>query len=228
MTIESKINLLQNNILHSEKCYDIVTYRLLQNHNLQNTILKNEKEINDKSFIDLLDRLVNLFRNQFYEINSTEYNINCIIDSNINRIENYLLSNIDVYDNNNIKYIKEQSYKLFISNFIHNLRYIDLFENILNERNIKIKDIDNYSLDECTKIVQLLSDFVFCMKGRDIIVYLFQDIEKDIEYHLKNNEDKKYSDDYHKNIVINHYKIQYERMIDSYNNKKEYLKYFEY
>lgn len=228
MTIESKINLLQNNILHSEKCYDIVTYRLLQNHNLQNTILKNEKEINDKSFIDLLDRLVNLFRNQFYEINSTEYNINCIIDSNINRIENYLLSNINVYDNNNIKYIKEQSYKLFISNFIHNLRYIDLFENILDERNIKIKSIDNYSLDECTKIVQLLSDLVFCMRGRDIIVYLFQDIEKDIEYHLKNNEDKNYSDDYHKNIVINHYKIQYERMIDSYNNKKEYLKYFEY
>jgi len=190
-------------------------------------ILKNEKEINNISFIDLLDRLVNLFRNEFYEINSTEYSISCIIDSNINRVEKYLLSNVDVYDNNNIKYIKEQSYKLFISNFINNLRYVETFKNILNERNIKVKVIDEYSLDECTEIVRLLSNLVFCLKCRNIVSYLFQDIEKDIEYHLKENSEKKYNDDYYKIKVIDHYKTQYEIIMDSYNNKKKYLKYFE-
>lgn len=225
--IESKIDLLQNSILHSQKSYDIVTYRLLQNHNLKNMILNNAKEINDISFINLLDRLVNLFRNEFYEINSTEYNMSCIIDSNLNRVEKYLLSNIDIYDNNNIKYIKEQSYKLFISNFINNLRYVGTFKIILDERNIQFKNIDEYSLDECIDIVRLLSDLIFCTKCRNIVSYLFQDIEKDIEYHLKENNEKKYSDNYYKIKVIDHYKTQYEIIIDSYNSKKEYLKYFD-
>jgi len=227
MIIESKINLLQDDILHSQKNYDIVTYRLLQNPDLKNTILKNEKTISNKNFIDLLDRFVNIFRNQFFNINSIEYNISCIIDSNINRMEKYLLSNMNIYDNKNIKYIKEQSYKLFISNFLNNLKYIDVCSNALSERNIKIKSIDDYSLDECTMVVEFLSDLVFCMKGRNVVVYLFQNIEKDIEHYVKNNKDKKYSDKYYKDKVIEHYKTQYETIIESYNSKKEYLKYFD-
>ena len=142
-------------------------------------------------------------------------------------MEKYLLSNMDIYDNKNIKYIKEQSYKLFISNFLNNLKYIDVCSNALSERNIKNKSIDDYSLDECTMVVEFLSDLVFCMKGRNVVVYLFQNIEKDIEHYVKNNKDKKYSDKYYKDKVIEHYKMQYETIIESYNNKKEYLKYFD-
>lgn len=241
MSMENKKVILKNIILNSEHCYDMTIYRLLNKDCLDDIINKIDnipvvsnvditKVITaDEQFIQLLDRLLFCFKDVFFISGSTQYIIETIICTNKSRIKRYLLSKHYLGDNNYIDFFNDSICRIFISNFIQNSKYISLISSLLKKEKIKAKDTDEYTLDEVFKIVTLLSDLVFCSHGRYCVVYLFYNIDYEINNHteaVNNNRKCKRIKRHYKETLIEHYKDQYELIIKDYIQRKKYLKYF--
>ncbi len=62
--------------------------------------------------------------------------------------------------------IKENIFKIIIGNFITNAKYISSIKTFLVENKIKLKNLQDYNLKECVKIIVLLSDIVFLFTGK--------------------------------------------------------------
>lgn len=232
MILETKRDLLRVLVLENGYYLDSTTYRLLKIKGLQNVISKiNEKsliynvntegELNASNFINLLNRFVEIFKDVFINMLSTDYIIEIIIDSNKKLVEDYFFN----FDNSDKK-IVEKIYKLIINNFISNSKYINCIKELLNERKIKLKEVDNYSLEESKDILKLLSDLAICKRNRSDNIVLFENIEQKLNNLKEGRANKKYNYDYYKNICINNYENKYSNIYNAFNKKKKYLKYF--
>lgn len=126
------------------------------------------------------------------------------------------------------KNIKEKIFKIMISNFIKNAKYVPSIEVFLNENDIKLKKIEDYSLKESEKIVRLLSDLSFCTRGRGAF-YLFLSIEMNLQEYLEKkakSKSKKYTLEDRKNMYVNDKIEEYNKIFNSYYKKNKYLRYF--
>lgn len=82
----------------------------------------------------------------------------------------------------------------------------------------------NYSHEESLKIIQLMSDLVFCQR-KISVSYLFTNIGKHIEL-LKNNSKNEKNFNNRKEKYLNSVNRDYEIIIKDYEYKKPYLIYF--
>lgn len=241
MNVEKKKKLLKEIVLNSKYSYDMLVYRLLSKNVLDDIITKIDNvpvECNidssewisaDEQFIQLLDRFICYFRNTFFTICSSEYIIEMIINTNKDRIREYLLSKHYLGDNNYIDFFNESIYKIFISNFVQNSSYIPLINNLFIKEKLEIKNINDYNLNEILKIVTLISDLLLCSNGKNSVIYIFYNIDYESNQYIEKNKSKKKNKNNRKEYkikLIEHYTYQYELIIKNYIQKKKYLKYF--
>lgn len=240
MILETKKELLKYKILHNVLFNDIITYKLLRFDYFDNAIDNiNEmsfyndididtSEITAEQFINLLDLFIKTIKKYFFNLASIELIIENIIENNIEMINEYLSSKYNVDDEKHINILEEKIFKIIISNFIDNATTIPSIQNFLKEHNINIKPVNDYSYSESSKILHLLSDLVFCLRGRKKYFYLFENINYKLENYLERPTRKKtkYGIDYYKEKYINDYISNYDFIFKSYNSKKKYLKYF--
>lgn len=240
MTLEAKKELLKYKILNDRYFHDVITYKILRYNYFNNVIEKisdmsfynnidvDNNEINANQFIDLLKLFIKTIKKFFFNPTSVELVICGIIEDNIDMMDEYLSLKYKVNDDKHIKILEEKIYKIIISNFIDNATIITSINTFLEENSISIKPINDYSYSESSKILHLLSDLVFCQRGREKYTYLFENINSNLSNLLERQARKKskYDIDYYKEKYINRYISNYEFIFKSYNSKKKYLKYF--
>lgn len=246
MNLKTKKALLKLKTLE-ERFADITTYRVIDSYVFNETIeniedasfyydINIEKDkIKASTYIDLLDYFIKMIRHYFFNMKIDEFLIQDIVESNMDKIKIYLLSNTEIFDttipDKKRKELNALIYRILISNFIRNTKYINDIKELLESHNIQIKDIDDYSDEECRTIIELMSDLVFCQRGYNKIDYLFVNIEKKLTERLEARHERtrlksKTTDDYFIKKAIEHYNQEYHQSIRTYNVRKKYLKYF--
>lgn len=244
MKTETKVELLKYMILdHSYDEYEMVIYNLISHKRLRDEVAM----INERSFsfnIDSVDGqitanqfLVNMsafvryMKSYFYNISSFNSCIDYIVDNNKDLVNNLLsvkgVKLYSFYDGHEDSAIKELISKLIISNFISNAQYIESIRDVLNDLQIHLKRIEDYTSEESMQILQLMSDIAFCQRGCGPIMSLFENMEN----HLKSYSDmdlsrrRKSVDDFKKKYIDSRV-ADYNKLIKSYYSKRKYLKYF--
>lgn len=142
------------------------------------------------------------------------------------RIIDYMNSKYSINDENYYEYYDKIINYNIIKPFYDNLRYnYDLFKDILKERKINIKKININIFRDQNKIIKLLSDFSFANTSNDI-VWLFDDIESKILAVKGRTYRQRKSPEQLEQGVIDTNQKHMKKIIEEYNNKKDYIKYF--
>jgi len=240
MNIKKKKQVLKNIILNDEFSYDMTVYRLINTNCLDKIISEindmdvvcninpNNKMSAEEQFLQLLNRFIVRFKNIFPNVNNfSEHIIENIFNSNQSIIGKYLLSKHYLGDNEYTEFFYNNIYKLFIINLISNIKYISDIEDLLKEENIEVKNIDDYTKEEIHSIKNLMSCLVFCSRDGYSTLYLFYNVDYEVEKYLKSN-DLDCDNKSHKKKIIEIFKTQYQFIISDYKKRKKYLKYFKY
>ncbi len=193
---------------------------------------KKIKELNSKCN-SLLDYIVSSIKNTFFCTFLNIYAVEEIMKSDSDLLYEYFhfKGNLSITGSNPaLDYIIG---RLIITNFINNAKYIDFIEPLLKEIHIPLKDVKEYSEKEVYKILKLLDNILFCQKTRRHCSCLFENIDIHLEKMLsilkerrKNKfNDKNFKESYITKLIQEYYK-EYEILMNNYNKRKEYLKYF--
>lgn len=242
MTLDTKIALLKHKILHQGLRYNMEVLSLISN------LKKEINRIDEKSFsfcvepennditatrfVKYMDAYVEYMKTYFPNIPVFQSILNEALIGNEIEVSNLLdIKDGDNYHCNikNKKDVKECIFKIIIGNFIKNTKYVPSIETFLTENEIKLKNLQNYNLKECEKIINLMSDIVFCLRGHCYIVYLFENIDINLQSHLEKkakSKSKKYTLEDRKKIFINDKINEYDKIFKAYNIRKKYLRYF--
>lgn len=245
MTLNSKIELLKYQLLNNRTDYDLDVYYLFRYEKIVDIVNRinelsfsyqvniKDNEITSTQFLKYMTEFIRYMKLYFYNMSCFSAILDEILRScnkEINILFDYQCN--DPYECFKIKKdnnIKERIFKVIISNFVKNAKYVPLIEDLLKENGIKLKNIQNYNLKESEKILNLLSDIVFCQRGNGTVINLFENIEYHLnEYigHKEKRNSKKYTIEDYKKKYIDYYTKVYERMIRAYNTRKKYLKHF--
>lgn len=242
MTLKNKKENLKYISLNGRYDYDTIVYKILKEDSLDQMIKKIDQvpvpcdvkpdklTSSEEQFVQLLDRFVDWFRDDFPTLSSfSEFIIEEIIETNYNEMEQYLLSKHYLGDNNYIPFFQKSINKIIINNFIANVKYIPVLEELIKTEGIDIKNYDNVKLDTIIKLEKLLSDIVFCNGSNLLLQMLFRNIDYEIEI-VKNKGIKESNTEfdikYEIRALKKYYEWHYESMINIYLKKKEYLKIF--
>lgn len=240
MTIEAKKELLKYIILNNRYLHDVISYKLLEYRYFDN-VINNISEISlttkiivekDKmqasQFLELLELFIKIVKERFFNVYNIENLICAIIQTNKEMVEDYLLSTYNVNDETNLYLLKEKIYKIIINNFISNSKYIPMVSSLLAEHNIDVKPINEYTYEEVTKIITILSDIVFSQRGRGNYQYLFENIEINLTNNIRRRKErrKNFNETKYKQEYISRYTSNYESVLKSYKNKQKYIKHF--
>lgn len=246
MNLDTKKALLKLKAME-ERFADVATYKVIDSYIFNETIENIEdvsfyydvnvekNKIMASTYINLLDYFMKTIRHFFFNMRIDEFLIQDIVIPNMDKMKTYLLSNTEIFDttipNKKRKELNTLIYRILISNFISNIKYISDITLLFDSNNIPIKDIDNYSDEECRIIIELMSDLVFCQKGHNNNDYLFVNIETKINERLETRHNRtrlkaKDKDDYYIKKKIDEYNKEYHQSIRTYNVRKKYLKYF--
>lgn len=244
MKAEAKVELLKYMILdHSYDEYEMVIFNLISRKRLIDEVARIDErsfsfnidptdgQITAKQFLVNMNAFVRYVKAYFYNIAPLNTCIDSIVYNNEVLVNN-LLSAKDIklsffYDNQEDDTAKELISKLIISNFISNAQYIDVIKDILNDLQIPLKSVKDYTSEESMQILQLMSDIAFCQRGRGPVMSLFENMEN----HLKGyssmdlSRRKKSVDDFKKKYIDSRV-ADYDKLIKSYYSKQKYLKYF--
>ena len=231
-------------VLDSEYPYNLIIYKLLNTDCLDFIISiltdepvpcnVNPNELTSylEQFLQLLNRLISYFERYFYKIQKyEEHCIISLIEGGSFCIEPYLLSKNYLGDNNYIDWFNEIIWKILINNSNSNGRYLPDIRALLKKFHIKWQaDVNKYTKDEAEKIVNLLSDIVFCSTDDYHSSYLFNDMDNDM-LHLvkrehKNTKCTKKGIDFYASKLENFYIIQLKIVLEDYLTREKYLKYF--
>ena len=232
MLLSEKKEMLKSIILDkSDNCSSIMYMVIKQKYldKIIDRIDKNTKKCNkldSNKFINLFQKFIETFTDKFFYLCTAHFVIEEVIITNFSKIEDYFSLDNEVLQNSEI--VNTIIYKIFINNFISNIKYIPSIEILLKEENIPIKKIEEYSFEEVKDIFNLLSKLTFCRNGRNVFE-LFDNIGMRLKRYGSNKElskRKKLNVDEYKNKILNRYIKQYDSIIKSYNSKKRYLRYF--
>lgn len=240
MTIEAKKEVLKYMILNDRYFRDTYPYKLLRYRYFDN-VINNISEIslncknvieNDKiqanQFLDLLELFIKIVRERFFNVYHMEMLLSLLIQTNKEMVEDYLVSKYSVNDETNLYQLKDKIYKIIINNFISNAKYIPIISSLLAEHYIDIKPVNEYTYEEATEIITILSDIVFSQRGRGKYQYLFENIEINLTHNIKMRKERKKNFDENKckQEFISSYVSNYESIISTYKNKEKYIKHF--
>ena len=182
--------------------------------------------ISAKHFISNMNRFIRCMKTYFFNVPPLQ---TCILEviRNGNQELTNLVSHIPTHSTD--EQLKELVYKLAISNFISNAKYVPSIQEELATLDISIKEVKDYNLDESRKIVQFMSDVAFCQRGRGNTLELFDNIEARLSSFDKVNDSirkRKRNFDLHKQRYVESRITDYNKVFKAYNSKKKYLKYF--
>ena len=240
MTVEAKKEVLKYMILNDRYFHDTLSYKLLRYRYFDNAInniseisLTYKKNIeNDKlqanQFLDLLEFFIKTVKERFFNVYNMENLLCVLIQTNKEMVEDYLVSKYNVNDETNLYQLKDNIYKIIINNFISNTKYVPIISSLLAEHYIDIKPVNEYTYEETTEIITILSDIVFSQRGRGKYQYLFENIEINLTYNIKIRKErkKKFDETEYKEEFISRYTSNYESIINTYKNKQKYIKHF--
>lgn len=244
MKTETKVELLKYMILnHSYDEYEMVIYNLISHKRLRDEVAMIDErsfsfnidpvdgQITANQFLVNMNAFVRYMKSYFYNIASFNSCIDYIVDNNKDLVNNLLsvrgVKLYNFYNGHEDSTIKELISKLIISNFISNANYIESIRDVLNDLQVPLKRIEDYTYKESMQILSLLSDIAFCQRGRGPVMSLFENMEN----HLKEYDNmdlsrrRKSADDFKKKYIDSRV-ADYEKLIKSYYSKKKYLKYF--
>ena len=244
MKTETKVELLKYMILdHSYDEYEMVIYNLISHKRLRDGVAMiderslsfnvdpADEQITAQQFLVNMSAFVRYMKSYFYNISSFNSCIDYIVDNDKDLVNNLLsvkgVKLYSFYDGHEDSAIKGLISKLIISNFISNAKYIESIRDALNDLQIHLKRIEDYTSEESMQILQLMSDIAFCQRGCGPIMSLFENMEN----HLKSYSDmdlsrrRKSVDDYKKKYIDSRV-ADYNKLIKSYYSKRKYLKYF--
>ena len=240
MTVEAKKEVLKYMILNDRYFRDTYSYKLLRCRYFDN-VINNISEIslnyknvieNDKiqanQFLDLLELFIKIVKERFFNVYYMENLLRVLIQTNKEMVEDYLVSNYNVNDEANLYLLKDKIYKIIINNFISNAKYVPIISSLLAEHYIDIKPVNEYTYEEATEIITILSDIVFSQRGRGKYQYLFENIEINLAHNIKMRKERKKQFDKtkYKEEFISGYTSNYESIINTYKNKEKYIKHF--
>lgn len=244
MKTETKVELLKYMILnHSYDEYEMVIYSLLSHKRLRDGVAMidersfsfnvdpADEQITAQQFLVNMSAFVRYMKSYFYNISSFNSCIDYIVDNNKDLVNNLLsvkgVKLYSFYDGHEDSAIKGLISKLIISNFISNAKYIESIRDVLNDLQIHLKRIEDYTSEESMQILQLMSDIAFCQRGRGPVMSLFENMKN----HLKGYDNidlsrrRKSADDFKKKYIDSRI-ADYDKLIKSYYSKRKYLKYF--
>lgn len=244
MKTETKVELLKYMMLdHSYDEYEMVIYNLISHNRLRAGVAMIDErsfsfnidpadgQITAKQFLVNMNAFVRYMKIYFYNIAPFNTCIDYIVDNNkvllndLLKVKGVKLSSF--YNKQDDTTAKEIISKLIISNFISNAKYIESIRDVLNDLQLPLKRIEDYTLEESMQILNLLSDISFCQRGRGPVMSLFENMEN----HLKEYDNmdlsrrRKSADDFKKKYIDSRI-ADYDKLIKSYYSKKKYLKYF--
>ena len=183
--------------------------------------------ISAEQFISNMNKFLRCMKTNFFNIPPFQMCVTEIVRNSEQELKD--LPGYTPEDSSDEK-LEELVYKLTISNFIRNAKYVPSIEEELTALDIPIKDVKEYSLDESRKIVQFMSDVAFCQRGRGNVLELFDDIGARLDYFAKSDNyvrNRRKNTEKYKERYINSRIEDYNKMFKTYNSKKKYLKYFE-
>lgn len=227
-------NKLKNLCLKNIKNYDPDILILLDTNYINeliykiNNVLKKNQDINFimEKFLIILNLIIIELKNKFIKLNNDIFLVlEKIIPINEFEIIELLFSNIDIKDCNEYNYYyKKNVYKILINNFIRNISQFPQIKNLLKKSKIEYKQINDYSYEELTKIINLLSDIVFSSLNINNSILLFTYFD----YEIYNNIDKNDLNNtlINKNKIIKLENKRFNDLLKEYHSKKKYLKYF--
>lgn len=244
MKTETKVELLKYMMLdHSYDEYEMVIYNLISHNRLRDEVAMIDErsfyfnidpvdgQITANQFLVNMSAFVRYMKSYFYNISSFNSCIDYIVDNNKDLVNNLLsvkgVKQYSFYDGYEDSTIKELISKLIISNFISNANYIESIQDVLNDLQVPLKRIEDYTSEESMQILQLISDIAFCQRGRGPIMSLFENMES----HLKSYSDmdlsrrRKSVDDFKKKYIDSRV-ADYDKLVKNYYSKRKYLKYF--
>ena len=243
MKIETKVELVKYILLHQRYDFDMILYDLISHNRLNEEISKidertfsfkvdaDDSGITANQFLVNLNNFTRCMRAYFYNIIPLHFCIEEIIEGSkteLTSLLNYRDARLCTFyekreDDETMKLIS----KLIINNFIGNAKYVDSISILLEEIEVPLKKVSDYSLDESMKILNLLSDVVFCQRGRGPVMRLFESMDTRLmKYSDMDVTRRKKSIDDFKKKYIDSCVEDYDKMFKSYNSKKKYLKYF--
>lgn len=243
MKTETKVELLKYMILnHSYDEYEMVIYNLIAHNRLRAGVAMIDErsfsfnidpvdgQITAQQFLVNMNSFVRYMKAYFYNIASFNTCIDYIVDNkdllnDLLKVKGVKLSSF--YDRQDDTTAKELISKLIISNFISNANYIESIGDVLNDLQVTLKRIEDYTYEESVQILSLLSDIAFCQRGRGSVMCLFENMKNHLkEYDNMDLSRRKKSVDDFKKKYIDSRVADYEKLIKSYYSKKKYLKYF--
>ena len=182
--------------------------------------------ISAEQFISNMNKFLRCMKTNFFNIPPFQMCVTEIVRNSEQELKDLLSYTAE--DSSDGK-LEELVYKLIISNFIRNAKYVPSIEEELTALDIPIKDVKEYNLDESRKILQFMSDVAFCQRGRGNVLELFDDIGARLDYFAKADDtvrNRKRNIEAYKTRYVESRIADYNKMFKTYNSKKKYLKYF--
>ena len=182
--------------------------------------------ISAEQFISNMNKFLRCMKTNFFNIPSFQMCVTEIVRNSEQELKDLL--GYTPEDSSDEK-LEELVYKLTISNFIRNAKYVPSIEEELTALDIPIKEVREYNLDVSRKIVQFMSDVAFCQRGRGNVLELFDNIEARLNSFDKANDSirkRKRNLELHKQRYVESRIADYNKMFKAYNSKKKHLKYF--
>ena len=224
--------------INSDLPYGSAIYQIISTHySFHNTFLSLDKSeafagINSNKKIPYDTQILLLLNKLFYQFDKffpLLYNQRLNIIGHLlcfNRTNIYLSSKYSLTDNNYSEYYESLLNIIFIQAFYDNLHYnYSLFEKILKERRINYKKVDLNNISHQRKLLKLLSDLSFCNNKNDVS-WLFDDLNTRIaEAKGHTCRQRKTKEELEQKAISINQKYM-KKIIEQYNQKKEYIKFF--
>lgn len=243
MKTETKVELLKYVVLEHQYDYDVLLYKLLSRYRLNDEVARiddrtfsfdvdtDNSKLTAKQFLVNIDFFIHYMKDYFHNIRPFYMCLEGIIDGSraeLNHLLEYRGSKFyNYYNKPDDNILDELVAKLIISNFISNAKYVGSIKDVLQDIHLPLKQVDDYTLEESMKILQLLSDVAFCQRGKSSVIQLFENIDVRLsKYSNMNLTKRKKSVEDLKKEYINSSIADYDRLFKSYNTRKQYLKYF--
>lgn len=182
--------------------------------------------ISAEQFISNMNKFLRCMKTNFFNVSPFQMCVTEIVRNSEQELKDLLSYTPE--DSSDEK-LEELVYKLIISNFIRNAKYVPSIQEELVKSDIQIKDVQDYNLDESRKILQFMSDVAFCQRGRGNVLELFDDIGARLDYFAKADDsvrNRKRNIEAYKTRYVESRISDYNKMFKTYNSKKKYLKYF--
>lgn len=240
---ETKVELLKYMLLNQSYDYDMMLYDLIRRKRLSEAISRIDEQtfyfniqaedgkVSARQFLNILHEFVRYMKLYFYNIAPLSSCIDYVVECNELEMIN-LLS----YKSSQIRgffyrlddaTFEELLNKLIISSFISNVKYVGSIKDVLDDIQVPLKKVEEYTLEESKKILVLISDIAFCQRGRGPVMKLFEKMDCHLEEYdnMDLTRRKKSVDDFKKKYIDSCID-DYDKLIKSYYSKKKYLKYF--